>query len=1036
MRQFLEFDGFSMIISHKQKTRRTRMKKLTGVLLFISLSLPLFAQTVSGTITDSNGNPLAGADVEVVGTSLGAATDATGVYAIQGVASGAYSIKASYIGYHSKTLSVNVGSGEATLNFALEMSALAGEAVSVIGSRFARSAQDLAVPVDVFTAQEIRKAGFTETGQILQALAPSFNMPKTSISDGSDSVRPMTLRGLSSGQVLVLINGKRRHTTALVHVNSSPSRGDTGVDLNAIPAAAIQRIEVLRDGAAAQYGSDAIAGVINIVLKTDNDGGTFSVYRGENNHIAEAIPESANLYDWVGNGQRYEWNPTGSVDVNTVVPGSEAHITGSEDFLVTDGKQLQIQYNNSVKLGDDGYLMIAGEIRTKEASNRVGFQAARLYEVNSDYWSDDEAETQRLQPGSDWYINPQRMIWGDQAKTNFGAMYNSELPVGDKRFYSFGGYTIRHADTGCYTRKPNQGNKTWLSSNPTGFVPHIQPTITDFSMSSGMEGVFGNWSYDVSNTYGSNDFHFNMLSTNASFGPEQLRKYDIGGFVFTQSTNNLDLTTQMGDIDLAVGAEMRKESYRIYAGETASYANGQAGTNITGWDAYTTSDDSNGVAYADTFIVGVNSNTAGGGCQCFSGFRPSNAAATQNADRTSYAGYADAEMDLGSIRLGGALRFENYSDFGSTVNFKGTVRYEVSDGIVARGAVSSGFRAPALAQAFQSKVATNFRLDDDPGSSTYGQTLAYEVGNFPVDNPFSQALGAKELTPENSFNLSAGLNANLGGIRLGLDAYSVTITDRIVMTGNFKAGDSDLGIKIAELLKTSGVPEATSGRFFFNGVDTKTTGLDLTAAYSMSLAGMADLDLTLAYNTTTTEITEVRTPSGLADVLNADATLFDNQERRTMESSQPKDNLHLTTNLSKGNWYAKYHIWKVGETLSRNSYKKDHDGDGVNDSPLTLDENAGGTWKEWTRTYVNADGESVTDHEWVQVLGNKLITDLEVGYDLGMATISAGANNLFDVMPEKGAQPGDGNNGAFVYNALSPFGMNGKFVYMKLSLNF
>jgi len=297
-------------------------------------------------------------------------------------------------------------------------------------------------------------------------------------------------------------------------------------------------------------------------------------------------------------------------------------------------------------------------------------------------------------------------------------------------------------------------------------------------------------------------------------------------------------------------------------------------------------------------------------------------------------------------------------------------------------------------------------------------------------------LGAKELTPENSFNLSAGLNANLGGIRLGLDAYSVTITDRIVMTGNFKAGDSDLGIKIAELLKTSGVPEATSGRFFFNGVDTKTTGLDLTAAYSMSLAGMADLDLTLAYNTTTTEITEVRTPSGLADVLNADATLFDNQERRTMESSQPKDNLHLTTNLSKGNWYAKYHIWKVGETLSRNSYKKDHDGDGVNDSPLTLDENAGGTWKEWTRTYVNADGESVTDHEWVQVLGNKLITDLEVGYDLGMATISAGANNLFDVMPEKGAQPGDGNNGAFVYNALSPFGMNGKFVYMKLSLNF
>jgi iron complex outermembrane receptor protein len=397
---------------------------------------------------------------------------------------------------------------------------------------------------------------------------------------------------------------------------------------------------------------------------------------------------------------------------------------------------------------------------------------------------------------------------------------------------------------------------------------------------------------------------------------------------------------------------------------------------------------------------------------------------------------------MAGMRVGGALRFENYSDFGSTVNFKGTARYELSGGIVLRAAGSSGFRAPALAQAFQSKVATNFMLDDDPESSTYGQTLAFEVGNFPVDNPFSQALGATELTPENSINVSGGLNANIGGIRLSLDAYSVTITDRIVMTGNFSAGDSELGIKIAELLAASGVPEATSGRFFFNGVDTKTSGIDIVAAYSMDISSLGNLDLSFSYNTTTTEITEVRTPSGLADVLNADATLFDNQERRTMESSQPNNNLHLTANLSKGNWYVKYHIWRVGESLSRGAYKKDHDDDGVNDSPLSdaaIADNggsAGGTWREWTRTYSNADGESVTDYEWVQVFGNKTIMDLEVGYDLGMVTISAGANNLLDVMPEKGAQPGSGNNGAFVYDGLSPFGMNGKFVYTKLSFNF
>jgi len=1008
------------------------MKKLTGVLLFISLSLPLFAQSISGTITDSNGNPLAGANVEVVGTGQGAAADASGAYSVSGVAAGSYSVKASFIGYNSKTLSTTVSSGDATLNFALDASALAGAAVSVIGSRFAHAAQDQAVPVDVFTAQEIRKAGFTETGQILQALAPSFNMPKTTISDGSDSVRPMTLRGLSSGQVLVLVNGKRRHTTALVHVNNSPSRGDTGVDLNAIPAAAISRIEVLRDGAAAQYGSDAIAGVINIVLKSESDGGNFSVYAGQNFHKVEAIPETANLYDWVGNGQRYEWNPTGTIDINEdYTAGSEAHITGSEDYLRTDGRQMQLQYNRSFSIGDEGYIMFAGEARTKEASNRVGFQAGRLYEVNSPYWSDDEAETQRLQPGSDWYINPQRMIWGDQAKNNFGAMYNSELPMGDKRFYSFGGYTVRHADTGCYTRKPNQGNKTWLSSNPTGFVPHIQPTITDYSNSFGMEGVIGGMSYDLSNTYGINDFHFFMKSTNASYGPEQLRSYDIGGFKFEQNTTNLDFTTEMAGMNVAFGTEMRNEKYRIYAGETASYANGQAGTNIAGWDS----------SYVDTLgvtqYVDLNSATAGGGCQCFSGFRPSNAAATQNANRRSFAGYADVERELiDGMRFGGAVRFENYSDFGTTVNFKSSLRYEVSEGIVVRGAASTGFRAPALAQAFQSKVATNFMLDDDPESSTYGQTLAYEVGNFPVDNPFSQALGATELQPEQSTNLSGGLSANFSGLRLSVDGYIVNINDRIVMTGNFSAGDSELGQKVASLLATSGVPEATSGRFFFNGVDTKTQGVDISAAYSMDLSSMGMVDLSVAYNMTATEITEVRTPSGLSEVLNADATLFSNQERRTMESSQPNNNLHLTANWSKDAWGAKLHFWRIGESLSRGAYKKDHDGDGVNDSPLTLDENAGGEWREWTRTYKNAAGENVTDHEWVQVFGNVSVMDLEVSYDMGAVTVSAGANNMLDVMPAKGAQPGSGNNGAFVYDGLSPFGMNGRFMYVKTSFNF
>jgi iron complex outermembrane receptor protein len=965
------------------------MKKLTGVLLFISLSLPLFAQTVSGTITDSNGNPLAGANVEVVGTSQGAAADATGVYAIQGVKSGAYNLKASFIGYHSKTLSVNVGSGATTLNFSLDASALAGEAVSVIGSRFARSAQDLAVPVDVFTAQEIRRAGFSETAQILQSLAPSFSMPRTTIADGSDAVRPMTLRGLSSGQVLVLVNGKRRHTTALVHVNNSPSRGDTGVDINAIPASSIERIEVLRDGAAAQYGSDAIAGVINIVLKSGDSAGSFSVTTGASNHTVEAVPTGYDLYDWEANGAPYEWNPTTIADKNGIVQSSE-------ESVKNDGDVMQVQYNKGFALGDDGYFNVSAEYRHRGRTNRIGFEGETLYEPESDYWSGNEAEENRLNPGSNWYIDPQRMIWGDGQQDNYGIFFNTELPAGDRTFYAFGGYSQRNSDAGCYTRGPDHPNKTWLSANPTGYVPHITPTIYDFSTSMGIKGVFGTWSYDLSNTSGNNDFHYKMFSTNASFGPEQIRTYDIGGFTFDQNTTNLDLTTEMGGINVAVGGELRSESYRIYPGEYASYANGQAGTNIAGWDAYTTASDTNGVAYGDTTILDVNSATAGSGCQCFGGFKPSNAVATANADRSSYAAYADAEMEvMDGMRVGFAGRFEDYSDFGSNFSYKASLRYEVMEGIVLRGAYSTGFRAPALAQAYQSKISTNF-IDG----------VAFEVGTFPVDHPVAQALGATTLTPELSTNMSGGLSANVAGIRLTFDYYNVNIEDRVVMTGNFTTGggtqengqvvshnddEGSLGAHVYDLLVAAGVEGADyggGGRFFANAIDTKTSGFDVSAAYDMNLGSMGALDFTLAYNNNTTEIVgEIKTPDELAAY---GGNIFDANEVRTMTTVTPKDNMVFTTKYSNGGWAGSFRFNKVGEFESRRT-------EGL-------------------------------------IFSAKSIMDLEGSYDFGAVTVGIGSKNFTDQMPDKWT--GSNNDGAFVYPNFAPYGMNGRYDYMRLSYNF
>ena len=1002
---------------------------ITTTLLFMLTGVMAQTGSISGSVIDGSGAALAGANVMVEGTDLGAATDVGGNYSISGVSTGTHTVTASFVGYQSSSQSVVVGVGNNTVNFSLAISAIAGREVAVIGSRFAHSAEDLAVPVDVFTAAEIRAAGFAETAQILQALAPSFNMPRTSISDGSDTVRPMTLRGLGSGQVLVLVNGKRRHTTALVHVNNSPSRGDTGVDLNAIPAAAIERIEVLRDGAAAQYGSDAIAGVINIVLKSGNSGGSFNVYTGQNEHVIEAIPVGYDMYGikYGDETEPYTWNPTTEVTYERTDGDPMALVTSSEDYTINDGAVTQYQLSRGFSIGNGGSLFIAAEIRDRARSNRVGFEGEQYYEPNSDYWSDDEAESQRLQSGSNWFIDPFRMIWGDQAQSNKGFMFNADLPAGEKRYYAFGGATSRAGDTGCFTRQPDQGNKVWLSSNPTGFVPHIQPTVSDYSTSMGVEGIFGNWSYDLSNTYGTNDYHFYMMSTNTSYGPEQLRSYDIGGFKFNQNSTNLDATTRMGNIDLAVGLESRSESFRIYAGETASFASGQAGTNIVGWDS--SEEDSLG----NVTYTGLNSSTAGSGCQCFSGFKPSNELATNNADRSVLAFYGDAEMDLGFARFGGAVRMENYADKQidgsdntySNLGIKATVRSEPMSGVVVRGAFSTGFRAPALAQAYQAKIATNFLPDP-----VTGETVAFEVGTFPVSHGFPQALGAEALTPETSTNISAGTSLNISGIRVSVDYYSVDIKDRIVLTGNF-TGDDDpdanpFGYAVQSLLDDAN-ENASGGRFFMNGVDTKTSGIDITAAYGLDIGGLGAFDISLGFNSTSTEIDAINLPTGLSSspeptvisdedfVEAAKNTMFDSREQRTMTSSQPASNMVLGVNWS--GYSLPVLGVPIGVNFKMHQFGEYHSRYAVSTDPGYFT----------TATY---------DDGFAQVYSAVMTMDLEVTADLGAMSIACGAKNLTDEMPEKNLLTSRNNDGAFVYPSTSPNGMNGKFVYTRLSFNF
>ena len=353
------------------------MRKLYNMIALVLFSSLMFAQSVSGTVTDADGNALFGANVTVEGTSSGAATGADGSYSVDGVASGTYTVTASYIGYESASVSVSVD-GAATANFSLASSAVAGNAVSVLGSRFARNVDEQAVPVEVITELEIRAAGFTETNELLQSLVPSYNAPRGYITDGSDHMRPATLRGMAPNQTLVLVNGKRRHQGALVHVNGSVGRGSTQVDLNAIPASAIQKIEVLRDGAAAQYGSDAVAGVINIILK-ESGGADLSATYGQNLSFFErGYAAGEGLIDGQ-DASTYGWDLDEDVEGTGYLPYSADRgwaRPGLETVLKEDGRNLIIHAGNGLNLFG-GSVYISGQIRDGGRTNRAGLDPRR-----------------------------------------------------------------------------------------------------------------------------------------------------------------------------------------------------------------------------------------------------------------------------------------------------------------------------------------------------------------------------------------------------------------------------------------------------------------------------------------------------------------------------------------------------------------------------------------------------------------------------------------------------------------------------------
>jgi len=936
----------------------------------------LIQREVTGTVTDVAGLPLVGVNVVEKGTTNGTTTDFDGNFALD-VAEGA-TLTFSYIGFTSKDIVVG---SESNITVALA-EGLALDNVVVVGSRNPnRTATESTVPVDVIDISELNNvAPQVNLNQILNYVAPSFTSNTQTISDGTDHIDPASLRGLGPDQVLVLINGKRRHTSSLINVNGTFGRGSVGTDLNAIPAAAIQRIEVLRDGAAAQYGSDAIAGVINIVLNKTIDELSLTVTTGAN------FSENAN-------GQ------TGGIDGETTnvaasyglgIGENGGYLTFSGDFDVRNEYSRMKEWEGSIFnaynaverfANADGYdasLLLDDDVADViQYANAAGIDlnGATTKEDLRMVLSTDATESElsaRNQQRSDY-----NMRVGQSALRGGRFFANFSLPLDDNgtELYSFAGISSRTGNSAGFYRLPSQ-SRTYTPAYPDGFLPEINSAIKDKSFSVGIKGMIGDWNVDFSNTYGKNSFLYKIGNTfNASLQSSSPTVFDAGGVSFAQNTSNLDVSQffdeVMSGLNIALGAEYRVENYDIIAGEEASYAQYTGDGQVITLASQQPSQDFFG-------------NSRPGGSQVFPGFSPNN---ELSRGRSSIAGYFDMEADFSEDFLASfAARFEDYSDFGSTINFKLATRYKVSDDINIRGAVNTGFRAPSLHQINFNSTSTIFDQNGNP----------QEVGTFANDSRAANLLGIPQLKEETSSSVSLGFTAKMpdANLTLTVDGYFVKINDRVVYTGQF-AGPGT-GTELDNLLSQA---NATAASFFANAIDTESKGLDIVLTHSAQLGDdwrlKSDLSGTFSK---TKQVGDINASQVLEDA-GLVGTYFPEDSRVYLEEAVPRTKINLSNSLTSDKFIV----------FLRNVY-----------------------FGEVTEATTNIDRQ--------QVFGTKVVTDLSVGYKFTDAlTFTVGANNLLDVFPDRAAESlADGGNnrssGRFDWSRRAQqFGIGGRFLFARLN---
>ncbi len=883
-------------------------------------------------------SPLAGATIQINPINRGGYTNASGRYTTE-LNAGSYDVSASFVGYTlvSKTVTITAGQ-TSSLDFALEAGTTLNTLV-VLGSRsLPRTQTATPVPVDVIDIKRIiGDAPQVSVNQLLNYIAPSFASGTQTVADGTDHIDPASLRGLGPDQVLVLINGKRRHNTALVNVNGTFGRGSVGTDMNSIPTAVIDRIEILRDGAAAQYGSDAIAGVINIILK----------------------------------------NSVNRLNVN-VTAGGNYTSKADDDF---DGQTVQTGIDYGIPLGErGGFINIGGSYDYRNYTNRSGPWIGPIYR-NLSRW---RGQNGQLSLANNITRNNIRMRAG-QSRLRSGQLFlNANIPMeSGAEFYFFGGLGYRNGQAAGVYRLPSD-SRNILDIYPLGFLPEIHSDIYDKSLAFGIRGNIGKWKADVSNTYGQNQFIFRVEnSLNASLE----KAFPPASMPVVPCSHRTPPTWISAGISMCwkdwISASERSivsERYQLIAGAENSYTDYGRARKIG------VSQDGSDILVPDpkgsiNTRFGPDGSARAGGAQVFPGFRPENAV---NATRSAIAGYVDLEASFtDQFLVGIAGRFENYNDFGSTVNGKLTLRYKLNQNMSLRGSVSTGFRAPSLHQRFYSNTSTLF-VDGVP----------YEVGTFTNDSRPAQLLGIPKLKPEKSVSASAGFTGTLGKFSLTVDGYFTRITDRIVYTDLFSGsnapGASPVDREIYELLRNANASQAA---FFANAINSETKGVDLVLTYNVRV-GAGNLRADLAGTWTNTHQVG---PVKASEKLKGKENIYFSQTSRTyLEKAVPRAKLNLSLNYSIGKF----------SVFLRN-------------------------------VYFGSVDEATNNPLFFQTYEGKVITDLSIGYRINRALrISIGSNNLLDVYPDKVENINNTTNGQFLYSRrVTQFGYNGRFVFARLELN-